>query len=460
MREKCDSSFIGYRGDNGLIETKRILTKIILCLIPVLVFWGQGCFAEGYRKTITIVQGQTKILPYPGVTRVSIGHPDIANVRNTAPDEVLLTGLQEGVTDLRIWTSGKAEVRYLLKVVDGSWRDTLTVAKAILSDVEGVEARAENNIVFIEGRVIRSFDLGIITEMKTKFSAEISAGKMIFNVAKPAVSLRAMIMLDVKVLEVKKTGLKEIGIDWADSTAGPSFGILGDFRGAGNFEKGSSFFGFHSDEYLSSSNFVDGERVSPVSVLSSRINLMVNSGVAKVLAEPKLITRSGSSAEFLGGGEIPIPTIDDRGRTQVIFKEVGVILNMEPTADPEGYIVVKLEVEISRVDSSVEVLSIPGFVVNRARTEMNMLSGQTMVVAGMLTSEDGKNIEKVPGLSSIPIIGELFKSREFVNNQTELVVFVTPYLIDPESERNRAMLDHAKVLQSKAYEDTKFDIFD
>ena len=116
--------------------------------------------------------------------------------------------------------------------------------------------------------------------------------------------------------------------------------------------------------------------------------------------------------------------------------------------------------EISRIDSTVEVREIPGFVVNRAQTEMNMLSGQTMVVAGMLTSEDGKNVEKVPGLSSIPIIGELFKSRQFINNQTELVVFVTPYLTDPESDRNRSMLNYAKSLNSEAGEETRFDIFD
>ncbi|MBV1880579.1 MAG: pilus assembly protein N-terminal domain-containing protein [Pseudomonadales bacterium] len=446
-----------------LISLRNNLTRslsVALYCMSLIFLCGQVCFADGYRKTITIVQGQTKILPYPGVTRVSIGHPDVANVRNTAPDEVLLTGLKEGVTDLRVWTNGQAEVRYLLKVVDDSWRDTLTVAKAILSDVEGVEARADNNIIFVEGRVIRSFDMGIIEEMKAKFSQEITDGKIIFNVARPAVNLRSMIMLDVKVLEVRKTGLKEFGVNWEDSTIGPSFAVLGDIRGAGNFDKGSSFFGFHSEDFLSSSNIIDGKVQSPVSVLSSRINLMVNSGVAKVLAEPKLITRSGSSAEFLGGGEIPIPSIDSDGRATVIFKQVGVILNMQPTADPEGYIVVKLEVEISRIDSTVEVREIPGFVVNRAQTEMNMLSGQTMVVAGMLTSEDGKNVEKVPGLSSIPIIGELFKSRQFINNQTELVVFVTPYLTDPESDRNRSMLNYAKSLNSEAGEETRFDIFD
>lgn len=440
-------------------DTKRVMThnRVLVCFLLMFSLFGQVVQAEAYKKTITIVEGQTRILPYPAVSRVSIGHPDIANARNTAPDEVLLTGLKAGVTDLRIWTTGKAEVRYLLKVVDDSWRDTLTVARAILADVEGVEARAENDIVFVEGRVIRGYDLGIIKEMKSKFAAELGAGKMIFNVSAPAVNLRAMIMLDVKVIEVKRTNIQEIGVDWADSVTGPTFGLMGDVHGVANFDKSWSFFGFGSEEFASSS--VAGN-VTPKTQLTSQINLMVTNGMARILAEPKLVTRSGSKAEFVGGGEVPIPVVDSDGNISVIFKQVGVILNMEPTADPEGYIEVKLEVEVSRIDPSVEVLNVPGFVVNRAETEMNMQSGQTMVVAGMLSAQDGKSVDKVPGLGSIPIIGELFKSREFRNDQTELMVFVTPYLIDPESDRNKAMLDYATSLKRESEEYMKFDIYD
>lgn len=415
---------------------------------------------EDYTGTITVVVGQTRIIPYRGVSKVSIGHADIANASQTAPNEILVTGLKVGETDFRIWTSGKAEVRYLLKVIDKSWEQTLKVSKLILENVEGVSARAENGIVFIEGRVLRNYDLGIINELKSRFQKEVSSGTMIFNVAAPSVNLKAMVMLDVKVVEIRRNVVKKLGIDWADSTGGPTAAVTGIFRGAGNFEVGESIVSLGTEEGLNIVNFSQSNSLNPLTSISSTINILENNGAAKTLAEPKLITRSGATAEFLGGGEIPIPVTGKDGDINVTFKQVGVILNIEPVADPDGYIATKLEVEVSAVDSSVSVLGIPGFRTRRAVSEMNMLSGQTMVVAGMLNTEDSKALQKVPGLGSIPIIGELFKSRDFNKNITELVVFVTPHLIDPESDRNKGMIQRSEDMLSEVDKEIEFSIFD
>lgn len=418
---------------------------------------------EEYTGTITVVVGQTRIIPYRGVTKVSIGHADIANASQTAPNEILVTGLKVGETDFRIWTSGKAEVRYLLKVIDKSWEQTLKVSKLILENVEGVNARAENGIVFIEGRVLRNYDLGIINELKSRFQKEVASGTMIFNVAAPSVNLKAMVMLDVKVVEIRRNIVKKLGIDWADSTAGPTAAVTGIFHGAGNLEVGESIVSFGTDKGL---NIIDlpqvvgAEKITPLTSISSTINFLENNGAAKTLAEPKLITRSGATAEFLGGGEVPIPVTGKDGDINVTFKQVGVILNIEPVADPDGYIATKLEVEVSAVDAGVSVLGIPGFRTRRAVSEMNMLSGQTMVVAGMLNTEDSKALQKVPGLGSIPIIGELFKSRDFNKNITELVVFVTPHLIDPDSDKNKEMIQRSEDMISEVDKEIEFSIFD
>ncbi|MEZ5511094.1 MAG: pilus assembly protein N-terminal domain-containing protein [Gammaproteobacteria bacterium] len=125
-------------------------------LALVLVFFTGGAYAEeDYDSTVNIIQGQTRLMPYPNVTRVSIGHPDIANAQATGPNEILLTGLKAGVTDLRIWVASGSQKRYLLKVTDNSWVQILEVANIVLADVEGVNAREENGVVFIEGRVLR-----------------------------------------------------------------------------------------------------------------------------------------------------------------------------------------------------------------------------------------------------------------------------------------------------------------
>ena len=405
---------------------------------------------EDYESTINVIQGQTRLLPYPGVTRVSIGHPDIANAQATGPDEILLTGLKAGVTDLRIWTTPGSQKRYLLKVTDNSWVQLLEVANIVLADVEGVNAREENGVVFIEGRILREQDIPIIEDLKQKMSKELENGTIVFNVVTPKVSLQAMILLDVQVVEVRRDDLMDVGIEWQASAPGPFYEVVGEVHGVTNFDKLSSFFGFGYEEGSS----------DPLTEIGSTINLLQTKGVARVLAQPKLVTKSGSSAKFLAGGEIPIPVRDSEGYTTVEFKQVGVILDFAPVADPDGFIATKINVEVSAVDDSVKVLGIPGFTTRKTDMEMNVQAGQTMVISGMLQAEDSKAVGKVPGLGSIPILGELFKSRSFREKSTELVIFVTPYVIDPDSKRNKDMLDYSHQMSEEAKEDMKFSIFD
>lgn len=417
-----------------------------------LFFAGAALQAdEEYDSTVNIIQGQTRLMPYPNVTRVSIGHPDIANAQATGPDEILLTGLKSGVTDLRIWTANGTQKRFLLKVTDNSWVQLLEVANIVLADVEGVNAREENGVVFIEGRILREQDLPIIEDLKTKMEGALKSGTVVFNVMTPKVSLQAMIMLDVQVVEVRRSDLLNVGVSWEASVPGPFYEVAGPIGGVLNFDKKESFFGF---------GYTSGDDPAPLTEIGSTINLLQTKGIARVLAQPKLVTKSGSKAKFLAGGEIPIPIRGRDGELTVEFKQVGVILDFSPVADPDGFIATKINVEVSAVDESVQVQDIPGFTTRRTEMEMNVQAGQTMVISGMLQAEDSKAVGKVPGLGSIPIIGELFKSRDFQQKSTELVIFVTPYLVDPDSKRNRDMLDYSKQLNKDAGEDMKFSIFD
>ncbi|MEO1574645.1 MAG: type II and III secretion system protein, partial [Pseudomonadota bacterium] len=133
---------------------------------------------------------------------------------------------------------------------------------------------------------------------------------------------------------------------------------------------------------------------------------------------------------------------------------------LEPVSDPSGYISSKVGVEVSDIDPSIQVLGIPGFITRRTNTEMNVRDGQTMVLSGLLSSDRGKDVNKVPGLGNLPILGELFKSREFRDDETELVVFVTPSLVDPDHKINKAMLDHAQELRDSSDESLRFSLKD
>lgn len=442
----------------------RRLYLLFAWLILACGFFGGGGLVlatepdEVYDDTITIVQGQTTLLPFPGVVRVSIGEEDLANAQPAGSGEVLLTGLKSGVTDLRVWSESGLQKRYLLKIVDNSWVRILEVANIVLSDVEGVNAREDNGIVFVEGRILRDQDVGIVEDLRKKLETEVKAGKVVFNVVMPNVNLQAMVMLDVHVVEVRRQELNNIGVQWDAATQGPYYGIVSQFHGAANSDKLTSVGGFLVAE---EGRIKIGQNQYIGTSIGSKLNFLQNEGVARVLAQPKLITRSGSQAEFLAGGEIPIPTVNKDGEVRTFFKQVGVILKISPKADPDGFIETFINVEVSQVDDSVQVLGIPGFTTRKTKMEMNVLSGQTMVISGMLQAEDSKSVDKVPGLSKIPILGELFKSRDFQEKTTELMIFVTPILIDPDSKKNQDMIDYAKDLNKSAKDDTtKFSIFD
>lgn len=436
----------------------QLLCLAMLSFVLVAKSYAVDTDEEQYDDTVTIVQGQTTLLPFPGVVRVSIGEEELANAQPAGSGEILLTGLKAGITDLRVWSESGVQKRYLLKIIDNSWVRILEVANIVLADVEGVNAREDNGIVFVEGRILRDQDAGVVEDLRKKLDKEVKAGRVVFNVVLPNVNLQAMVMLDVHVVEVRRQELNNIGIQWDSVTNGPSYGILSQFHGAGNADKTYSVAGFLLGE---EGRIKVGQGQYLSTSIGSKLNFLQSEGVARVLAQPKLVTRSGSQAEFLAGGEVPIPTVNKDNEVRTFFKQVGVILKISPKADPDGFIETLINVEVSQVDDSVQVLGIPGFTTRKTKMEMNVLSGQTMVISGMLSAEDSKAVDKMPGLSKIPILGELFKSRDFQEKTTELMIFVTPYLIDPDSKKNQEMIEYAKDLNRTSKEDsTKFSIFD
>ena len=154
----------------------------------------------------------------------------------------------------------------------------------------------------------------------------------------------------------------------------------------------------------------------------------MQSGEAAVLAEPRLSCRSGGSARFVAGGELPIPVLGGNGSASVQFKEYGVRFEVSPTVNDQGVISASLQAEISSINPEVSVREVPGLRKQSAATEVNLREGETLVIAGMLSNEISGTIDKVPGLGDLPILGKLFRSRRFQNRETELIVLITPRL--------------------------------
>ena len=190
------------------------------------------------------------------------------------------------------------------------------------------------------------------------------------------------------MIEFRKSALGRLGIDWADSISGPTFAAAGDAVGNNLFRPAAEGFNGLPNT------------VSPFSTyfgiatnITSRINLLASSGDAVTLAEPVLSSLSGSSASFLAGGEVPYPAVGSNGQTTVLFKEYGIKLNVVPTIDDAGNVRTIVETEISQLDPAVSVQGTPGLLTRRAQTQVNVRSGQTIVISGLLTSESSKDVD-------------------------------------------------------------------
>ncbi|HEY0686307.1 MAG TPA: pilus assembly protein N-terminal domain-containing protein [Steroidobacter sp.] len=378
------------------VESERVAPPTLTVARPI---------AAG-RAPLSVVQGQTLLLRFPNVKRVVAGNGDLLDVKVFEDtDEVLVLALKEGVTDLRLWAR---------------------------------DGHSETHVVRI---VAMAQPAPIVAPLQPE----------------------STILIKAKFLEVKREVLRDIGVDWADVAQGPIFGTVQELETNPFFRviPGNGSSAADLGEALPPFNIGTGNNYFGLTtVVDSLIRLLVNNGDARLLAEPTLTCINGGVADFLAGGELPIPIVDNDGRVDVQFKEFGIILNIEPQANDDGLIRTKVNVEVSSVDRSIAVLGIPGFATRKTKTEMNVQSGQTMVVGGLFSSDDAKNVTKVPGLGSVPIIGELFKSRNFRSGQTELVVLVSPQIIVAESPAVREARQQFDDLKSKSDEALKFKLKD
>jgi pilus assembly protein CpaC len=266
------------------------------------------------------------------------------------------------------------------------------------------------------------------------------------------VRLEKMIQMDVRIVEFRKSRLDELGVDWSKDIAGPSFATAGDFATSTLF-RGPSDSGIAENLPLSVKPFQSYFGIA--TEITSRIKYLESSGDATTLAQPTLSCRNGGSAKFLAGGEVPYPVVNQNGQTSVSFKEYGIKLDVAPVVNQHGLIAAKIGTEVSQIDPSVSVMGSPGFLSRKAETEMNVMEGQTIVLAGLLNRELANNADKVPGVGQLPVLGWLFKSEKYRNNVTELVVFLTPRVVDPAAQSQQALSEKTNTILQQRLDNTR-----
>jgi pilus assembly protein CpaC len=227
------------------------------------------------------------------------------------------------------------------------------------------------------------------------------------------------VQLKVRFLEATRSASRELGLGWAVQSDGFAIGV-----GSSTLASGSTPFGEIVSQVLSGGLSVD----MVVQALEAR-------GLARSLAEPNLVALSGQTSSFLAGGEFPVPVAGDNSSVSVEFKKFGVGLDFTPTVAPNGLIHLNIKPEVSEIDYSAAVtinnITIPGLKVRRSDSTLELRDGQSFVIAGLLTNSRSVSNNRVPWLGSVPVLGNLFRSTAYKRSETDLVIIVTPHIVDP-----------------------------
>ncbi|SEJ91391.1 pilus assembly protein CpaC [Variovorax sp. OK212] len=393
--------------------------------------------------TLTLYVGQMVLVKMPGVARVAIGSGKVLEARVLDGANMLITAQDAGDSTLHVWdkngTVRKLKVR--VNVVDlDRIADEL---REITHGISGVNIRRIGERIIMDGN---SLDPAAVERLNTV--AQLYAPAVVSLATAERIRVDRMVDIQVRIVEFSKTALDDLGVRWQSSGDGFNFGLFSDIASSGSYRvlpDGTAFNSANTPNLLTQNRRMPEAYFGIGLTLSSRINLLVQRGNAFLLASPNLSTRSGGEAKFLAGGEIPLPALSTQGAGSVEFKPYGVRLNIKPIADGEGNISGSILTEVSSIDRSVAVQGIPGLLIRRTDTEFNVKAGETIVLSGLLSRESTRSSDGVPGLRKAPIIGRAFRADNDTDKEQEVVVFITPRVVDPAYGQPR--IERARQLQ-------------
>jgi pilus assembly protein CpaC len=372
--------------------------------------------------------GESRVLPAPGVARIAVGSGQVVTANALDGKDIIVFANGVGTTMLYVWTGGGSYQRIKVSVMANDITRYAREIAGFLSTIPRAKATVVGDKVIVEGDDLTDADRDKVTELAKRYP-------QIVNFTSP-IGWEQTVMLDVKVVEFPRSQLRDLGLKWGTAGGAAVGGIWRPVTRGDTRDLSITVPGGDGGVPISSS--APSGLVYPSSpIVTSAVNLGLNAtlqaleqnGTATVLAEPQLSTRSGYKATFHAGGEIPYSVASVNGVT-VQFKPYGVRLDIEPRVARSGAIRAVIDSEVSSIDTSVSSTNGPALLTRRTKTEFNVKPGETIVLSGLLQRNSNTDIEALPFLANIPILGALFRSKHFQNKETELVVFVTPHLVD------------------------------
>ena len=355
-------------------------------------------------------------------TDVLVASPTIADAVIKSNRRVYILGVAAGQSSVTIFGRGGRQIASFEISVEPDTSDLRHMLRSLLPN-SNIDVAAVNGTMVLSGTAASPIDAKRAGDIAGKFAGDVE--KVINLVGSKGSD---QVHLKVTIAEIQRTVIKQLGVDLAATiqrgafaataaTVNP-FGVVG--------------------SPITDSLFNAGRNVGSLQ-FNGTFRALQQEGLIKTLAEPTLTAVSGESASFLVGGEFPIPVSVDDGTVTVEFKQFGIGLDFTPVVLSGGRISLKVKTEVSELTSDnsfnlgtgATTLAIPGITVRRTDTVVELPSGGSMVLSGLIKDDIRQTVNGIPGLLQLPILGALFKSRDFQKSQTELVVFVTPYLVDP-----------------------------
>ena len=436
---------------------KRQIVCLFLCFLPALLYGqelpaitrnhlplfqldlaktaagpAQGSTPASPANTaVSVVVNKSIVLENPkGVRRISIANPNIAEGVAASTTEVLLNGKAPGDTTLILWDQSGGRTIFDVHVLPNGAK--LEVVRQQLADElagQDVTIGQDDGNILLRGTVR---DL-VAADRAVNIASTLGKVINLLNVTVP--SSEPQVLLKVRFANIDRSALSDFGVNIFSTGAAPMPGSTstGQFAGPPSFDYSQSppkvtipdplnLFLFRNDL-----NF------------GAYIKALQTKGLVQILAEPNLLTLSGHEANFLAGGEFPFPMLQGGGggigQITIQFREFGIRLRFRPTVTPRGTIHLLVNPEVSSLDASngltVQGYTVPGLATRRVQTEIELQSGQSFVIAGLLDNRLTETISKIPGLANIPLLGKLFESRSLLRNHSELLVLVTPEIVQP-----------------------------
>ena len=391
--------------------------------------------APAEEITLSVGSGRLMRLDRP-ITDVFVANEGIADVSVRSNTQIYIFGAGQGSTTVYA-TDANGRVVWSTQVRVGQNLASVGEFLDLAMPEADLQATTLNGMILLTGTVAQPTDAEEAERLVQTFVGDATTVISRLRLATPQ-----QVMLKVTIAEVSRSLTRQIGvnIDSFDPTGGSTGFVFGRGRDVGTFNSDGSFT-FNRPESISSAGLLL-RNIFGVDVASS-LDLNENNGLFTILAEPTLTALSGETASFLAGGEFPIPISQALGAISVEYRQYGVGLSFSPIVLENGRISMRVRPEVSELTSEGAVtlnsVEIPALTTRRAETTVELGSGQSFVIAGLLRNTGNNASERTPFLGSLPIIGALFRSNNFRRNETELVIVVTPYLVEPVSAHQIAL---------------------